>query len=245
MNAKQPPGGPVSTRMDTAALQKLAERHQGGYRSVGVMAYDIIRDAILDGTLAPGQKLRQETLADSIGISRLPIRSALIQLEAEGLVEFHERRGAVVKTISIERAKQVYDARTLLEVEALRRSMASMTPDRLERIRERGRIADDEKEGADFLDARAQFYAELYDAEAQPVLWELIEQLRLKVGRYMLGWRLVGDHEHGHSHQELVDAAASGDSEHATEVLRAHLDHVGEAVLQMLRADGAQEVDAD
>ncbi|MFD4421605.1 GntR family transcriptional regulator [Agromyces sp. NPDC058484] len=228
------------------ALQRLAGRHQTGYRSVGVMVYDILRDAILNGTLVPGQKLRQETLAETIGVSRLPVRSALIQLEADGLVEFHERRGAVVKALSVDQAREVYDIRTLLEVEALRLSMAEMTPERLERLRELGRAADLEEEGADFVDARTEFYAVLYDAARNPVLWEMIEQLRLKVGRYVLGWRLVnnGDHAHAHSHEGLISAVAAGEVEPAVEELRSHLQRVRDAVLELLAADGARSAEA-
>ena len=225
---------------DPDALQRLAGRHQTGYRSVGVMAYDILRDAILSGTLVPGQKLRQETLAETIGVSRLPVRSALIQLEADGLVEFHERRGAVVKSLSAEQAREVYDIRILLEVEALRRSMGEMAPERLERLRELGRIADAEEEGADFVDARTEFYAELYDAARNPVLWEMIEQLRLKVGRYVLGWRLVNNGSHTHAHEELVTAVAAGEVESAVEVLRSHIMRVRDAVLELLAADGVK-----
>lgn len=236
-------GGPgdaaESPEPDADALQRLAGRHQVGYRSVGVMAYDILRDAILNGTLVPGQKLRQETLAETIGVSRLPVRSALIQLEADGLVEFHERRGAVVKSLSVEQAREVYDIRTLLEVEALRLSMADLTDERLERLRELGRIADAEEEGADFVDARTQFYAELYDAARHPVLWEMIEQLRLKVGRYVLGWRLVNNDDHAHSHEELIAAVAAGEVEPAVEVLRSHLQRVRDAVLELLANEGA------
>ncbi|MFE6965151.1 GntR family transcriptional regulator [Agromyces sp. NPDC057679] len=229
----------VGSGLNSDALQQLAGKHQTGYRSVGVMVYDILKDAILTGTLPPGQKLRQETLAESIGVSRLPVRSALIQLEADGLVEFHERRGAVVKSLSADQAREVYDIRTLLEVEALRLSMAEMTPERIARLRELGRTADVEDEGADFVDARTEFYAELYDAANRPVLWEMIEQLRLKVGRYVLGWRLVGGAEHGHSHEELVAAVEGGDVEHASGVLRSHLERVRDAVLELLVAGEA------
>lgn len=227
-----------------SALQRLAGRHQTGYRSVGVMVYDILRDAILNGTLVPGQKLRQESLAEAISVSRLPVRSALIQLEADGLVEFHERRGAVVKALSVEQAREVYDIRTLLEVQALRLSMAEMTPERLQRLQELGRTADLEEEGADFVDARTEFYSELYDAARHPVLWEMIEQLRLKVGRYMLGWRLVSNGDHAHSHEELIAAVAAGEIEPAVEVLRSHLERVRDAVLGLLAADGARLAEA-
>ncbi|BDZ55004.1 GntR family transcriptional regulator [Agromyces marinus] len=219
------------------ALARLAGRHATGYRSVGVMAYDIIREAILDGTLPPGHKLRQETLAESIGVSRLPVRSALIQLESDGLVEFHDRRGAVVKSLSVEQAREVYHLRILLETEALRSSMGEMSDARLERLRMLGRTADAEQEGADFVEARTAFYAELYDATRRPIQWELIDQLRLKVGRYMLGWRLVGDDAHQHSHDELTDAVAAGDADAAVELLRHHLEGVRDGVLDMLAAE--------
>jgi DNA-binding GntR family transcriptional regulator len=221
------------------ALAQLAGRHATGYRSVGTMAYDILRDAILDGTLPPGHKLRQETLAELIGVSRLPVRSALIQLEADGLVEFHDRRGAVVRSLSADQAREVYHLRILLETEALRLSMGDMTEARLDRLRELGRIADEEQEGAGFVDARTEFYAELYDAARHPIQWELIEQLRLKVGRYMLGRRLVGNDGHQHSHGELTDAVAAGEVEPAVALLRHHLEGVRDGVLEALEAESS------
>ncbi|AMB60089.1 hypothetical protein AWU67_15840 [Microterricola viridarii] len=225
-----------------AALQQLAGRYATGYRSVSVMAYDILKDAILSGALLPGQKLRQETLAELIGVSRLPVRSALIQLEADGLVEFHDRRGAVVKSLSVAQAEEVYNIRVLLEVEALRLTMAELTDARVARLRQLGKVADTKQEGAEFVDARTEFYGELYDADKRPVLWEMIEQLRLKVGRYVLGWRLVGDAEHSHTHGQLIEAVASGDVDRATGVLRDHLIGVRDAVLELLEAEAAVEV---
>ncbi|EAR26000.1 Transcriptional regulator [marine actinobacterium PHSC20C1] len=222
-----------------AELRRLAGTHATAYRSVGVMAYDILKDAILSGALLPGQKLRQETLADLIGVSRIPVRSALIQLEADGLVEFHERRGARVKALSLEQAREVYNIRLLLEVEALRLAMTDMTEERVALLRGLGQQADTRQEGSDFVDARTEFYAALYDAERRPVLWEMIEQLKLKVGRYVLGWRLVGKADHGHTHEALIEAVASGDVDSAAAVLREHLEGVRDAVLELLEAEGA------
>jgi len=234
---------PASAKDRADALQKLAQRHGAGYRSVGAMAYDIIRDAILDGTLPPGMKLRQETLAESIGISRLPIRSALIQLEADGLVVFHARRGAMVRALSTEEAREVYHLRTLLEKEALRLAMAEITPERLERLRALAKTADDISEGGELVEARTEFYATLYDAQARPLLWEMIEQLRLKLGRYVLGWRLGPAGAHDHSHTELVDVVAAGDVKKALGVLEAHLTQVRDGVIALLDDSAAEGAD--
>ena len=216
-------------------LSELAHELSGGYRSVGDIVYDILRNAILSGTFAPGQKLRQETLADAIGVSRVPVRSALIQLESDGLIEVHDRRGATVKTLSRSQAEEIYELRTLLEPYALRHSMGTMTPERLERLREFAAVADGESEGAEFVAARTQFYSELYDAANNPLLSDTIEDLRLKVGRYVLGWRLVNGHLH--SHTVLASTVATGDVDAAVATLEEHLRGVRDAVLTMLEAD--------
>ncbi|QOR70689.1 GntR family transcriptional regulator [Ruania alkalisoli] len=219
-----------------ADLQELAQRHHTAYRSVGAMVYGLLQEAILSGTLRPGQKLRQETLAEQIGVSRLPVRSALIQLESDGLVEFHDRRGATVRSISPDQAKEVYRIRALLEVDALKQSMKRSSPERVERLRDLAKAADGQHEGPEFVEARTQFYAELYDAEHNPITWEMIEQLRLKMGRYVLGWRVVGG-SHTHSHEDLVDAFASGDATKASALLRKHLAEVLKGVLGWLEAE--------
>jgi len=218
------------------ALRQLAESVSGGYRSIGVMAYDIIRMAILDGTLAPGQKLRQKTLADTLGISRIPVRSALIQLDAEGLVEMQDRRGAVVTSLSIAQAREIYGIRLHLETLAIRLSMQSM-PSRLSELKNRAQVADEIGEGAGFVEARSAFYRELYDAQNSPVLWSVIEGVRLKVGRYVLSSRLVDAHTHPHA--ALVTAVESGDAEVVIEALRGHIESVRDAVIELLAKEAS------
>jgi DNA-binding GntR family transcriptional regulator len=226
------------TDEQAAGLRQLAAKFSTGYRSVGDMVYDILRDAILSGTLAPGQKLRQESLAETIGVSRVPVRSALIQLEADGLVELHDRRGAVVTSLSSEQIEEIYAMRSLLELHALRLSMGSMTPERVANLRELATVADAEEEGAGFVDARAAFYAELYGADKHPILWEHIQQLRLKVGRYVLGWRLVS--ADSHSHENLIAAVEAGDADSATALLDAHLSSIRDGVLNLLAEEAAE-----
>jgi DNA-binding GntR family transcriptional regulator len=217
---------------DLADLSALAGKISRGYKSVGTMVYDILRDAILSGTLAPGQKLRQEYLADAIGVSRVPVRYALIQLEADGLIDVKDRRGATVRTLSRAQAEEIYALRILLESHALARSMQSMTPARLANLRRLAALADQESEGTEFLAARTHFYSELYDASNREILWSLIEDLRLKVGQYMLGWRLVPGHSH--SHTSLANVVAEGDVEAATAALREHLAGVRDGVMAIL-----------
>jgi DNA-binding GntR family transcriptional regulator len=79
-----------------------------------------IRDMILSGGLQPGDRLRQDELADSFGVSTMPIREALRQLQAEGLVIFRPRRGATVTTLSVSDYEELYLIREALEALACR-----------------------------------------------------------------------------------------------------------------------------
>ena len=90
--------------MEAARFEDLAEQ-----------VYRTLRDMILVGTLAPGQKLRQEALSETLGVSRTPLLAAFSKLEKEMLVELVPRRGAFVKRLSAAELLQLYDVRLRLE----------------------------------------------------------------------------------------------------------------------------------
>jgi DNA-binding GntR family transcriptional regulator len=76
---------------------------------------ELLEEAILDGELKPGERLRAEALAQRFGTSRTPIREALLQLEGQGLVEVEPNRGAVVRAFDREDLLDLYNVRALLE----------------------------------------------------------------------------------------------------------------------------------
>jgi DNA-binding GntR family transcriptional regulator len=216
---------------DDSRFSKVLDQLATGYQTIGQMVYAVLREAIESGAFAPGEWLRQESLAEAIGVSRIPVRTALLQLESEGLVTFHPHRGARVRSLTPTQVDEVYGLRLLLESHALRLSMARMTPDRVERIRYLAERLDSEPEGAEFLETRVQFYREVYDAVHNPLLIEMIEQLRGHVGRYLLGFRFDG-HQH-HKHIELARRIASGDLVAAESWLRSHLEDVRAGIMQL------------
>src|SRR6476646_5070508 len=81
-----------------------------------------LQDAILEGVLKPGERLRAEALAQRFGTSRTPVREALLQLEAQGLVEVEPNRGAVVKAFDAADLLDLYELRALLEPQAAARA---------------------------------------------------------------------------------------------------------------------------
>jgi DNA-binding GntR family transcriptional regulator len=224
-------------------FSEVVDQLSSGYKTIGQMVYGVLHEAIVTGAFAPGQWLRQEALADAIGVSRIPVRSALLQLEAEGLVTFHPHRGARVRTLSPAQIDEIYRLRILLESYAVRLSMARMTPERLARIRDLAERLDTEPEGPDLIQTRVDFYREAYDSANSPLLVEMIEELRGHVGRYLLSFRMDVDHEETpHSHQasrrhtDLVDFMAAGDLTGAETFVYNHLTEVRQGI-QALAAD--------
>src|SRR5512132_4234499 len=95
---------------------------------------ETLREEILRGDVAPGQALRQEELADRFGVSRLPVRDALLRLEAQGLVHVYPNRGAFVISLSAEDVTEIFDLRILLEGDLIERAVPRLTADDWRRI---------------------------------------------------------------------------------------------------------------
>ena len=86
-------------------------------------AYEVLREQIVAGTLAPGERLRLRTLAESLGLSEMPVREALRMLSRDGLVEFSDHRGATVTEIPLEDVRETISARMWLEILAVREAV--------------------------------------------------------------------------------------------------------------------------
>ena len=209
----------------SSRFAEVVDRLAGGYKTISQLVYEVLKEAVVSGTFAPGEWLRQEWLANAIGVSRIPVRTALVQLESEGLVELHPHRGARVRTLTSAQINEIFRLRALLESHALRRSMARMTPSRVAQVKALAEQLDAQEEGSAFVDARIRFYRELYDGQENPLLVQMIEELRSHLGRYLLGIRVDHSHERNR-HAELVTYVANNDLASAESWLHAHLEEV-------------------
>jgi DNA-binding GntR family transcriptional regulator len=99
------------------------------HRTISSAIGNQLRDAVLSGAYPSGAQLRQDALAASFGVSRIPVREALLQLEAEGLVQIVPHKGAVVSGLSRQEVDDVFALRRLLEVRLLRASIPALTED--------------------------------------------------------------------------------------------------------------------
>ncbi|HEY4077637.1 MAG TPA: GntR family transcriptional regulator [Rhizomicrobium sp.] len=137
-----------------------------------------LREAILAGNYAPGDRLNEARLAHEFNISRIPIREALIQLQESGLVMNNERRGMCVTKLSEEDMQRINSVRLVLETEALWLARANMTPDvaaKLENVVERM-----ENMANPLFDSAAldlEFHHTMWKASGNPYLIKALDML--------------------------------------------------------------------
>jgi DNA-binding GntR family transcriptional regulator len=113
---------------------------QGGWEQDSLMraaarAYATVRDAIVRGAYAAGARLTEQDLAQTVGVSRTPVREALRRLHAEGLVEFEPNHSAVVAAFDLEDAEEIFELRALLEPISARRAVERATPTIIAQLR--------------------------------------------------------------------------------------------------------------
>lgn len=184
-----------------------------------------LRGAILDGRLAPGMALRQQELATLFGVSRMPVREALRQLEAQGLLEVVAHKGAVVAPLIGEDAVETYELREMLETEALRQSIPLLDANDIALARDYIRQLENETRHSEIGRLNRLFHMTLYSKARSKKLLRLIDNelcqeerfLRFHLSSMGLG-KLTQD-----DHNGLVDAANDKAIEDAVAILHRHL----------------------
>jgi len=189
----------------------------------------ILRDDILGGGLAPGERLTEAQVIERTGVSRTPVREGLRMLEAEGLVVSHRGRGTYVAyRLTPEEARLLYDVRLAIEPHLTKLAAERMTAEDLDVVRDV--LAD----FAEALDAGphlagqrdADFHLAIYEAsrsELRSVLRGYWSRMQLELSEQIYATevprRFVREHE------EIFDALATGDGERAADAMARHLAH--------------------
>ncbi len=209
-------------------------------QTVTELALEALRDRILRGVYPEGAPLRQDALASELGVSRIPIREALRQLEAEGLVTLSPHHGATVSTLSIEEIGELSELRALIESDLLRRSIprltdsdlagAALTLDSYEAAFAGGDVA---AWGA----LNWSFHSALLAPASRPLTLGIAESLQNQSDRYMrLQLTLTeGQVRASGEHRAILEAARAREADRACELLVAHIIGAGDALLAFLR----------
>lgn len=184
---------------------------------------ELLKSAILNGQLSPGDALVESDLASRLGVSKTPVREALKTLEGTGLVVIRPYTGAVVRVFTEDDAVAVYDMRLLLEPEAVRRSVAAGfdaagAVEALER-------AEAAESGSERSLANRDFHRSLYRECGNPLLVQTLDGLRDQIALISAGsWARTASWRHeAAEHARILEVARSGDSEAAARLVREHV----------------------
>lgn len=188
----------------------------------------VLREAILTGVLAEGDELNQVALAEHFGVSRVPVREALRQLAAEGLVGQEAHRRALVTTVSRQRLKELFDLRVLLETYMVRRAAGNLSPEQIQDIRAIAEEMDGLADHDEWLRLNRRFHSAIYAASGATYTEQLVEQISARTTRYLWassGGAGVDRVEEAHAeHLAILDAISAGDAEAAATTLEAHIE---------------------
>lgn len=197
---------------------------------------DSIREAILRGDLKVGDRLPLEEIASEFGVSRMPVREALIRLEKERLVVFHNRRGAQVAGITAEQVREITDLRSTLEIDALRRAAANYKASDFKEARSILALASKKDDTNELADLHWRFHHCLYAPSERPIQLELIDMLHANVGRFFrMEWRQAGLRTNWiNDHEAIVAALERGDIDKAVNMVENHMRSAADRVLQFI-----------
>lgn len=204
----------------------------------------LIRAAIVDGRLPAGTRLDQNELAAELGVSRMPVREALKQLETERLVVVYPYRGVEVSRLEPDTILEMFEIRIALEKLAVARATATMTPSHFSRLNavltEMNNHLQPVTEGDPWMDLNQTFHGIMNEATGWPHLVESINQYRSNVERYVRYYfALRGREQSQKEHWELLSACEKRDTDAAQAVIETHLRNTARTLVEAIRADGS------
>jgi DNA-binding GntR family transcriptional regulator len=210
------------------------------YRTMQELVVEALRRQILSGELAPSTHLYQEKLAQTLGVSRQPVREALRQLEVEGYVIIEPHRGVLVKELSREDVEELYVLRSAIEAFAAGLAIDRMTTATLAHMRDNlRRMQHLHKEGApgqEFLVPDSEFHHALYEAAGRAGLLRRIVDLEDNSHRYVRAYiDLPGSQAKAiATHRTILQAAEANDREALPNSVIKHLESTVSGVLSEL-----------
>ena len=197
--------------------------------------FQVIRTAIIRGVLPGGMPLRQDEISTTLNVSHIPVREALRQLEAQGLVRIYPNRGAVVTKLCASELANVMDTRIMLETGTLGAAIPLMTDETICKARQ---YLDEfnEEQNMEYLDSiNLKLHFALYEPSGNKVAIGLIDQFHANVARYLHPFYTKADMPRVKNiaeHRALIDACEAKDTVLAKAILRTHLESTKQALLK-------------
>ncbi len=238
-------GGRARRRTDAPhGLEGLVPDVLRSRKTVQEIVAEALREAIFTGRLRGGERLHQDRLATTLGVSRMPVREALRRLESEGLVVFTPHRRVAVAELSVEQLRELYEIRIALETLALELAVPRLSTkdfgtlgtlvDQMDRVTDIGR----------WLDLNRAFHKTLCRASGRSRLCTLIDSLRGNVERYLRVYVSVAERRtHAQvEHRRILRACRARQTAAAKDALGRHLRGTAGVLAKVLAGQGPGQI---
>lgn len=211
-------------------MQNRIQPIEDSKKTVTALVEERVRQAILDGVLAPGSRIDQNQLATDLNVSLVPIREALKALEGEGFVQIVPRRGAFVTEVSLEDMDDLYFTRQIIEGQAAYHAADHLTDanlSRLELLYENMDTALREHDFPGFMTYNREFHFVIYNAANSRYLTNLITGLWELAERYRYRYLMLRDQGEAiqREHRIIIDACHQRDARALRNAIIDHMQH--------------------
>jgi DNA-binding GntR family transcriptional regulator len=198
---------------------------------------DELRRRIMAGALPEGQQLRQEALAADLGVSRIPVREALRQLEAEGFVAIQSHRGAVVSKLSLDEIIELFELRIRLEGWLLALAIPEMGNDDLERADAALQTMISNRKIENWGQLNWDFHAALYAPSGRGATLRILRRINENMDRYIrLQISLTSGQLKAHrEHKQILQLCRARDTVRAVAALEEHIADVRDGLIRQLK----------
>ncbi|MGM0931759.1 MAG: GntR family transcriptional regulator [Actinomycetota bacterium] len=198
-----------------------------GHGTTGNRIASALRDAILDGEYQPGERIRQDDVAERFGASRLPVREALRILNAEGLVTLVANTGAWVSYLSLAECEELYQMRERLEPLLLRMSIPLLSSSVVDRLEELAAAMETAHSIDEFLRLDQEFHLSTVSAPPTSMLGDTVRGLWNRTHHYRRAVTGLlyedGDRSVHHDHHLIGSAIRRSDLDEAEHLLGLHI----------------------
>ena len=213
--------------------------------------YQQLRSAIVRGVFRPGQTLRQEDIANQLGVSRGPLREALPKLEAEGMIISMPHRGCAVVSLAPDEIAEIFELRAMLESSLAKAAARKGDPTAVDELRTLSAtmqtLADSnvEADRLRWLDLNYELHNTLLATAGRRHHMRLLEMVRALAEPYVrMEISLTGNlMEAQREHDEMIGAFAAGECERLAELTRSHVEHTATRLLDEMGKWNAEQND--
>lgn len=219
-----PPASPASSRRLKMQRQTTAD-----------LVAEELRSRIISGEIGEGETLYQERLAANLGVSRIPLREAMRQLEAEGLITLSSHRGGVVSVLSFDEIRELFEIRSCLETWLLGAAIPHLKDadfQALDTMVDNMHHGEVERWG----ELNWAFHEKLYSPAGRKHTMQMLQRIHRNLDRYLRiqisitsGWKQAGE-----EHRAIIEACRARDVRRATALLEVHIMDGADALVKAL-----------